>query len=172
MKLNSKEIVLFSILGSILFISQISLSFLPNIEIVSLLVILYTLVYGKKSMFSIGIFILEEGIFYGFGTWWMGYVLIWPTLVLLTLILKRWINGKFLALSIFSAVFGLLFGVLYAMPYAIMGDFSFAFTYWLRGIPFDLVHMLGNYFVMIILGETVYNIIVKMNKAYFGLSEV
>ena len=46
--LNTKEIALMGILSALLIIGQVALGFLPNIEVVTLLVIAYTLVFGKK----------------------------------------------------------------------------------------------------------------------------
>lgn len=54
--LNTKEIALMGILSALLIIGQVALGFLPNIEVVTLLVIAYTLVFGKKVFFIIYIF--------------------------------------------------------------------------------------------------------------------
>ena len=43
--LNTKEIALMGILSALLIIGQVALGFLPNIEVVTLLVIAYTLVF-------------------------------------------------------------------------------------------------------------------------------
>ena len=60
--LNTKEIALMGILSALLIIGQVALGFLPNIEVVTLLVIAYTLVFGKKVFFIIYIFVLVEGL--------------------------------------------------------------------------------------------------------------
>jgi hypothetical protein len=72
--LNTKEIALMGILSALLIIGQVALGFLPNIEVVTLLVIAYTLVFGKKVFFIIYIFVLVEGLIYGFGLWWINYL--------------------------------------------------------------------------------------------------
>lgn len=168
MKLTLKELILFSILGALLVLSQIALSFLPNIELVSLFIIIFTLVYGKKSLYSTFIFIIIMGVYYGFGLWWFGYIIVWPLLTFLTLILKRKLEGSYLTLSIFSAIFGLCFGAFYALPYLIIGNISYAITYWIRGLPYDFIHMVGNYFIMLFLGKTIYNLLIKLNKNYLN----
>ena len=56
-----------AMLTAILFLGQVCMAFLPNIEVVTLLVILYTQVYKKKVFFIIYAFALLEGVFYGFG---------------------------------------------------------------------------------------------------------
>lgn len=166
MKLSVRELVLFAILGSILTVGQVAFGFLPNIEIVSFLIILFTLIYEKKAIYSVMVFVILEGVFYGIGPWWFGYICIWPTLVLLTLLLRNWLKEDFLRLSIFSAGFAILFGALFALPYVLIGNFTYALTFWINGLPFDLIHMVGNYFVMLILGEVVYKNLCKLNTLH------
>lgn len=167
MKLTTKELILYALLGAILVISQISLSFLPNIELISLFIIIFSLVYDKKILYSIIIFLFIMGSIYGFRGWWIGYLIIWPLLSIITLVLKKYIMEKYLLLSIFSGFFGLIFGFLYSIPYFIFVSPTFGLTYWIRGIPYDLIHMLGNYFIMIFLGKIIYNLLSKLNKVYF-----
>ena len=61
-RIHVHELLLMGILTALLFIGQVFLAFLPNIEIVSFLIILYTLVFGRKVFLMIYTFILLEGI--------------------------------------------------------------------------------------------------------------
>ena len=67
--MKTREIVTMGILSAILLAAQVSLGFLPNIELVTLLLIVYTLVLKKKVFFVIYVFVLLEGMIYGFGLW-------------------------------------------------------------------------------------------------------
>ena len=58
-----------ALLSAILYVSKVVLEFLPNIELVSLLVILYSLVFGWEAMLIVTVFNLFELIQWGFGTW-------------------------------------------------------------------------------------------------------
>ena len=78
-----------ALLSAILYVSKVALEFLPNVELVSLLVILYTLVFGKETFLTVTVFNLFELIQWGFGTWWFSYLYVWPLLCLITLILKK-----------------------------------------------------------------------------------
>ena len=42
-----------ALLGTVLFVGQVALAFLPNIEVVSVLVLVYTLNFGRKALFHI-----------------------------------------------------------------------------------------------------------------------
>lgn len=56
--MKTREIVTMGILSAILLAAQVSLGFLPNIELVTLLLIVYTLVLKKKVFFVIYVFVL------------------------------------------------------------------------------------------------------------------
>ena len=60
-KLTTKDLVTLSLLSALLFIGQIGMSFMMNIEIVSLLVYIYTQIYRKKVFFIIYVFVFLEG---------------------------------------------------------------------------------------------------------------
>ncbi|MBB6715853.1 hypothetical protein [Clostridium gasigenes] len=166
MRNNLKTIILMGVLGAILVVSQIALNFIPNVELVSLLLIIFTLIYEKKALYIVFVFVISMGLMYGFGLWWIGYLIIWPALVMITYTFKNKFNKNFLGLAIFSAGFGLIFGALYAIPYIFTSGMNVAIAYWIRGIPFDLIHMVGNYFAMILLGERIYNLLLFSNKKY------
>ena len=53
MKLSVKEMVIFSMLASIMYVSKIIMDSFPNIHLIGTLTIAYTLVYRKKALFII-----------------------------------------------------------------------------------------------------------------------
>ena len=57
------ELVTMGLLAAIVFVVQVALGFLPNIELVTLLFILYTLLLGKRVFLIIYVFVFLEGIF-------------------------------------------------------------------------------------------------------------
>ena len=63
--------------------------FFPIFEVVTLLVIAYTLVFGKKVFFIIYIFVLVEGLIYGFGLWWINYLYVWSVQAAVTLFFQK-----------------------------------------------------------------------------------
>lgn len=152
-----------------MFLGQYIFQFIPNIEVVSLFIIIFSLIYRYKTLYSITLFIMLMGIFYGFGLWILGYLIIWPLLCVMTIILSKYLKESYFILSLFSATFGFLFGAFYAMPYIFVGGASLAFVYWISGIVFDIIHMIGNFFIMLFVGKTLYNIIVKINMLYLKL---
>lgn len=130
-----------SILGALTFGAQVAMASLPNIEPVTLLLMCCALVYGAKALWPCGIFVALEGLVYGFGLWFVSYLYVWALLVLLTLLLRR---SGYVVLTALAAGFGLGFGALCAIPYLFIGGWEMAFSWWVAGIPFDLLHCAGN----------------------------
>ena len=148
-RLNTEDLVILGILTAVLFAGQVAMAFLPNVEIVSLLVILYTLVLGRKVFFIIYAFALLEGMFYGFGIWWINYLYVWSILALVVLAFRG--QKSVLLFSIISGFFGIAFGALCAVPYLFAGGPGAALSYWLSGLPFDIAHCFGNVAVCLLL---------------------
>lgn len=135
--------------AAVLFALQVSMLHLPNIELVSLMVILYTLVLGKRVLNILITFTILEGIFHGFGIWWVSYLYIWPILAGLTALLRQF-DAPDWGYGILSCLFGLSFGFLCSLPY-IAGGPGAMFAWWIAGIPFDLVHGISNLIIGLVL---------------------
>lgn len=146
---KAKEIVIMGMMTAASFAGQIAMSFLPNIEIVTLLFILYTLLLGKKVFLVIYAFVLLEGIFYGFGLWWLNYLYIWTILAIVVLIFRNQQSVWFW--SIVSVFYGLSYGALCSIIYLFIGGINTAFAYWVSGLGFDVIHCIGNVVVCLIL---------------------
>jgi energy-coupling factor transport system substrate-specific component len=64
--------------------------------------------------------------------------------------------------AVLSGGFGLLFGVLCAPVDAFMGGFGYAISKWVSGIPFDLAHCAGNFFIALALFVPMRNLLKKL----------
>lgn len=148
-KLFAKDIALIGMMTATIEVAKLSLSFLPNVELVTLLLILYTLYFGGKIVYVILAFVLIEGCLYGFGTWWFSYLYVWPILVGLTWLFRRQKSVWFW--SVFSGAYGLCFGALCSVTTLVIGGPYAAFTWWVAGIPYDLIHCGGNFVLCLIL---------------------
>ena len=126
-----------------------ALSFVPNVELVTLLIILFTLTIGKRVYYAIAAFVLVEGILYGFGIWWVMYVYMWPMLAFVTWLLRK--QKDTFCFALLSGVFGLGFGAMCSIPYLFIGGIHTAFAWWVSGIPFDMIHGVSNFVLMLVL---------------------
>jgi hypothetical protein len=160
-----KEITTIAAMTAIMEAAKIALSFLQNIELVSLLIILYTLHFGlKRTMASIYIFDGIETLIWGIGIWVISYLYVWPILSLLTYLLRRYTSkGPFVLLS---TLFGLSFGALCALTTVVIGGPKMALSWWITGIPYDLVHGAGNFTVAFLLFTPLTKAIVKVKEVF------
>ncbi len=142
-KITVRETALMGAMTALLVLSVHIMAPLPNVEPVTLLIILYTLFLGGKVAYILAAYLLIEGCFYGFGIWWMMYVYLWPLLSLLTFLFRR--KEGILFWSLFSGAFGLFFGALCSLAYLFVGGPGTAFAWWVAGIPYDLIHCAANF---------------------------
>ncbi|MEG2769933.1 MAG: hypothetical protein RR902_03865 [Oscillospiraceae bacterium] len=156
------DLIVSALLAAILFVAQVCLSFLPNIELVSVLIIVYSLTFSKRQVIpTIFIFCILEGLIYGFSLWWITYLYIWPILMLVTLLLKK--NRSVLFWATIAAMYGLCFGALCALIYVAVGNFKTAFAFWISGIPFDLLHCGGNFVTTLLLFKPLMYVLGRCN---------
>ena len=146
----SRRVVLCALLAAMMTVLQMAMSPLPNIEPVSLLVLVYALVFGRDVFYIIVTFVLLEGLVFGFHLWWVSYLYVWPLWGLAVLLLGRGREKGPLLWAAASGAFGLSFGALCALPYLVGGPWA-AFSYWAAGIPFDLLHCGGNFVLTLLL---------------------
>ena len=156
---KARSLAWMGVLTALLFAGQVVMSFLPNLEIVSLLIILYTIFFGKKVFWMIYGFVFLEGFLYGFGMWWFQYLYLWSILAVVALFFRS--NTSPLFWSILSGFFGLSFGALCTLPYLIAGGPAAAFSYWVSGLGFDLIHCIGNVVLCLVLFKPLYALLQK-----------
>lgn len=157
-----KDITLIAILSASLTAGKIVLMAIPNIEIVTFLMIAFTILFGAKRAFWASIvFVTTEVMMYGFGTWILGYYLIWPLLILLTSLIQRKTTSEY-AFAILSGIYGLSFGLFFAIFESFFYGISYGIAYWLSGIPFDIVHGVSNFIIVLVLFNPVIKAIDKI----------
>lgn len=169
-KITIYQITLIGMMVAVIEVCKAALSFLPNIELTSFWLIMFTLFFGWRIVFVVPVFILMEGVIYGFGLWWIMYLYAFPLLVLIAWIFRK--RDNVWLWSILSAVFGLSFGFLCAIPYVVIGaadggivnGLYAGFTWWVAGIPWDIMHCAGNFVLMAVLYQPVRNVMNKMTR--------
>ena len=148
MKLKVKEIAVFGMLGAMMFASKKLMEFLPNIHLLGVFIIAFTVVYRLKALYPIYTYVILDGIFSGFNIWWVPYLYIWTLLWGAVVLLPKKLPRKakpFVYIGL-CGLHGFLYGVLYAPAQAIFFKLSFQATLtWIAaGLPFDIVHGISN----------------------------
>ena len=155
MKLKIREIAIFGMLGAVMYASKILMEALPNIHLLGVLTIAYTVVYRKKALWPIYIYVFLNGLFAGFNLWWVPYLYIWAVLWGVTMLLPKNMQ-KWLAPIVYMCVcaaHGFLYGVLYSPAQALIFglDFNQTLAWIASGLPFDIVHGVSNFFCGILI---------------------
>lgn len=137
-------------LGAVLFIGDTLMEWAPNVHPITSFVMVYTLVYRRKGILPVIIYIVLEAVFFG-GVWLVPYCYIFPLCWLVTLALPQNLSGvkAQVAYTAVCTLFGLLFGTLYAPWQALvfMKSFDLAkILAWIAsGFPYDVIHAIGNF---------------------------
>ena len=163
-RLTIREITLFAVLGALTFALQVAMAPLPNIEPVSLLVMIYAATFGWKCLYPVYVFVVMEILFYGISTWNVYYLYVWTVLAFAAILMRG--TRQPLAWALLSAVYGLFFGALCGIVDIFIGGFSYAAAKWVTGIPFDLLHCGGNFAMALIMFKPLRN---AMEKLYLKM---
>lgn len=133
---------------------------LPNIEPVSLFVMLFAAVFGKKSVYPIYTYVVMEYLCYGLHLWSVNYLYVWAVLAFAAWSLRKMKHP--VAWATLSGAFGLLFGLLCAPVYLFSGGLGFAVGWWISGIPFDVTHGIGNFVIALVLFMPLRRLLTKL----------
>lgn len=150
MKLSTRELVLFGMLGALMYASKVIMEVAPNIHLLGVFTIAFTVVYRQKALYPIYTYVFLNGLFSGFAAWWIPYLYLWTVLWGATMLLPKKMPEKIkpVVYMILNACHGFLYGTLYAPAQAIMFGLSFdAMVAWIiAGFPFDIIHGVSNFF--------------------------
>lgn len=143
-----KEIAVFALLAAVMFVSKILMEFLPNIHLLAVFTIAFTAVYRAKALFPIYVYVFLNGLIAGFNLWWIPYLYIWTVLWGAVMLVPRNLPKKvtYIIYTVLCVLHGICFGLLYAPSQALFFGLNFSQTVaWvIAGLPFDLVHAVGN----------------------------
>ena len=160
---SAREIAVLGLLSALLYGAKLAMAPLPNIEPVSLLVVVYTAVLGRKALLPIYVYVMLEIVTWGFGYWSACYLYVWLVLAVGAWLLRRMESPW--GWAALSGCFGLCFGALCSLTYWIAGGWAFALSWWLSGIPFDLLHGAGNFALALALFKPCQTI---LSRLYWG----
>ena len=155
MKLTIKEMTMFAMLGALMYISKMIMEFAPNVHLLGVFTIAYTVVYRKKALYPIYIYVILNGIFGGFAPWWLPYLYVWTILWGVVMLLPKKMPKKIapVVYMVICAAHGFLFGTLYAPVQAILYglDFKGTLAWIIAGLPWDFIHGVSNFFCGILI---------------------
>ena len=148
-RLSAREIAELSLICALMVAGKEGLRVIPNVHPVTLLLLLATAVYGVKALYPAFGFAILEIALSGAGLWNLMYLSVWPIVVFAALPIRQ---SRSRALwAALAGLHGLCFGALCAIPYLFIGGWKMAFTWWLSGIPYDVIHCVSNAVLVFVL---------------------
>ena len=149
MKLSIRETAVFAMLGAMMYASKMIMEVVPNVHLLGMFVVAFTVVYRRKALYPIYVFVFITGLMNGFATWWLPYLYLWTVLWGMTMLLPKRIPEKWKPLVYMAvcAAHGYLYGTLYAPAQAVLYglDFQGMLTWIAAGLPWDFVHGTSNF---------------------------
>jgi energy-coupling factor transport system substrate-specific component len=154
-----KDLVLWAILGAVIFVLKMAMAGLPNIEPVSLLVIVCAAAWGWKALPAVYVYVFLEFLVWGIDLWSICYLYVWLLLFAGAVLLR--IMTSALGWAVYAGLFGLFFGALCTPVYVAVLGWSGALSWWLAGLIWDVAHALGNFFLTLFLFSPLVRILKK-----------
>lgn len=155
MKPTTKEITIFSMLGALMYASKVIMEFAPNIHLLGVFTVAFTVVYRGKALYPIYIYVMLCGIFNGFAAWWVPNLYIWTFLWGAVMLLPKKMPKRLrpIVYMLVCAAHGFLYGTLYAPAQAIFFGLSFQgmIAWIIAGLPWDCIHGVSNFFCGILI---------------------
>ncbi|MEG1710644.1 MAG: hypothetical protein RR316_02445 [Clostridia bacterium] len=145
------KIAVAAFMTATLTLGKLSLSWLPNIEIVTLLLFIYTAVFGwKLTMLSAFAFVLIEGAIYGFlGSWWICYLIYFTSLPLCAFVVSLNKKGGRFWYALCAAILTFSFDILTVAADTLFYGATFYIRF-LSGIYFFAMHVFGNFAIFLV----------------------
>ncbi len=154
MKQRLVDLILLTIFGTLMFISKLLTDLLPNIHLIAMFIVVFTVVFRAKALLAIYIFVFLTGLYGGFQPWWLPYLYIWAVLWAVVMLLPKNMKPAVAAViySALAALHGFCFGLLYSPAQALLFglDFKGTVAWIIAGLPFDFMHGLGNIFASLL----------------------
>jgi len=163
-KLTLRELALLAVLGAMTFAAKMVLAGFPHIEPVSLLVMLFAVCIGWQGLYAVAVYVALELAMWGWGLWSFCYLYVWLILFCLARLLRNMEHP--LGWAILSGGFGLSFGALCAPVSWISGGWAAAISWWISGIPADLIHCGGNFLISLLLFRPLRKLLTRLVTQY------
>lgn len=155
-RLTVRQICILALMGALIFATKFALSGIPNVNLNTLLIILCVVFFGWKTLYAVFVYVLLEGLVFGFSLWWFSYIYAWPVVSAVVMIFRK--NESVLLWAVIGALCGLCFGPLMYILYLTVTGWQTAVAMWIAGIPYDLIHCVSNFVLILLLYKPLYTV--------------
>lgn len=148
--IGAKTVALVGIMAATIECGKLVLSFLPNVEVVTLLCAIYGYVFGWLGVAAALVFVCVEPLIWGLGSWVVTYIVYWPLVALIFMLLSkskiknRWIiTAVAVGLTVFFGVFSSVIDTAFYLGIN-QAYFRNLILYYARGSVFYIVQIVCN----------------------------
>jgi len=170
--LNIYKITLLALLATLAVVGRIAISFIPNVQPVTSVIILCGLFLGPFAGIILAILVtFVSNMILGTGIWTIWQIISWGIIAVISGIMGKTIKHiPFYVIVIFSIFCGYFYGFIVSLTnYQITGQGFMA--YYLVGLPFDTNHAIGNAVFMLLFYPTISFIFKKYIKNHLNTNE-
>ena len=176
MKLSAKGAAraasLVGIMAATIECAKLALSSIPNVEAVTLLIAVYSYIFGSLGVLAAFVFIMIEPLLWGFGSWLVSYLIYWPLVAVIFAALGKRGGAGRLASTVTAVALTIFFGVLTSL--VDVGLFSGSYEnffarfsiYYARGISFYITHIITNAVAFPILFPPLTKLLYKIRERF------
>lgn len=175
---STKTITLIAMLSAILTVAKLSLMWLGNVELVSILILTYACKLRIREVFAItALFCVTEILMFGFNTWIISYLIYWNILGVFAHFACKLKHDR-LTMSAFIAVMTAFFGLLTTLVdtglfTGFYSNFFYRFSIlYVSGIYFFLVHIISNMVIVFALYPYTKKTFCKLHARFFNISKI
>ncbi|MEK4152893.1 ECF transporter S component [Carnobacterium sp. FSL E2-0243] len=149
-----RRIAFLALMVALCQVSRMIFQFLPNVQPVTVILILLTLHLGIwDGIFVATLSILTSNLMLGMGVWTIAQIVSFVMIVLLTgLVIRPYIHKiPFLVMVFYCGLMGFFYGFIISLVQAPFFGIQAFWPYFLAGVPFDAMHAIGNsgfYFIL------------------------
>lgn len=144
--MTTKELTRMAMVTAAMVVGRFIFSGIPNIQPMTALVILYTLVFGRKEGLLVALMSLViSNLYLGLGPWTFGQLVGYTGIVLGTALASGLPeNRQIIGIAVYAGLAGLLYGMILSFVHAVFFGLQIFLPYYIAGIPFDVAHAVGN----------------------------
>lgn len=163
-----KRLALLSILVALCYVGRVVFQFLPNVQPMTVILLLITLHLGTRDGLLVTVMsLLLSNLVLGMGPWIFYQIFTYAIIIGITGTFLRPLykrkRAKFL-LTAFSFVAGILYGFVISIFSSRMFGMTNFWAYYMMGFPFDLMHAFGNAVFYLILDPILTPLIITASK--------
>ena len=104
-QMNVRHLTLFAVLGAMMFAGKMVMAHIPNVEPVSLLVMLLAVCCGWQGLYAVAVYVLLEILVWGANMWALSYLYVWTLLFVAARLLRKMESA--VSWAVLAGAFGL-----------------------------------------------------------------